>query len=173
MATPEDLERMRKARIPREKKRPKPIAKVSKKKQAQQKAEKKERSSEDETLKERWFKARRREMTGFCGCGCGETSSKNDDVNFRSSIAHIFPKGKDASGKPRFPSVMFDPDNWIERRFWGGCHTNMDEAGMDKWPNMEDWPQIKAKIHLLAPKLTDEERATKFYRTLEKLVYEN
>jgi CHASE3 domain sensor protein len=38
---------------------------------------------------------------------------------------------------------------------------------------MADWDDIKEKFHQLAPLLTDEERATKFYSTLEKMVYAN
>lgn len=44
---------------------------------------------------------------------------------------------------------------------------------MDRWPGMADWDDIKTKFHELAPLLTDAERATKFYSTLEKLIYAN
>lgn len=49
----------------------------------------------------------------------------------------------------------------------------MDEKGMDLWPNFADWDDIKEKFHQLAPLLTDEERATKFYKNLEYLIYHN
>ncbi len=173
MATEEQLRLLRLARTPREKKQKKPIAKVSKKKQQQKDLEKKLLSSDGDTLKEQWFKARRKEMTGYCGCGCAENSSKKDDVNFRSSIAHILPKKE-------FESVMYHPLNWVERRFWaksGGdfnaCHTIMDEGGLDRWPNMEDWDLIKAKFIILAPLLTAEEKKKKFYTRLENLVNAN
>jgi len=126
----------------------------------------KEIRGDAETEKQKWFGARRKEMKGFCACGCGERSSKNDDVNYRSSICHIFPQRI-------FPSVQFHPMNWVERRFWiGGCHSNMDNKSMDLWPNFEDWDDIVEKFHALAPILTDEERATKFYTHLERLIYE-
>lgn len=172
MAIDDELDRMRAARIPREKKKRKPIAKKSKKKLAQEAEEKKVLSSDGDTFKEKWFKARRREMTGTCQCGCAEASSKNDDVNFRSSAAHIIPKSL-------APSVMYHPLNFVERRFWAGktgasaCHTMMDEAGLDRWANFADWDDIKEKFYILAPLLTDEERATNFYTRLEKLVYGN
>lgn len=173
MATPEDLARMRAARIPRAPKVKKPLRQKSLKRQAKEAAERKLVSSDGDTLKEQWFKARRREMTGFCACGCGETSSKKDNVNFRSSIAHILPK-------ELFKSVMYHPLNWVERRFWAktkgdfnACHSIMDETGLDRWVNMEDWPVVKERFKILAPLLTVEEKKKKFYLRLEKLVYEN
>lgn len=119
-----------------------------------------------DTLKEKWFKNRRKDCVGVCQCGCAKPSSKKDDMYFRHSIAHIFPK-KD------FPSVMYHPLNFVERAFWGGCHTFFDESGMDKWINMADWDDIKAKFHVLAPLLSPPERALKFYSRLEKLVNAN
>lgn len=139
------------------------IPSVSKKKEAQNKAEKELRGDSD-TLKEQWFKARRKECTGICQCGCAGNSQKNDDTFFRGSICHIFPKAI-------FESVMYHPLNWVERAMFGGCHDNMDQQGLDKWPAMADWDDIVEKFHVLAPLLTDEERATKFYQQLEKLVY--
>lgn len=141
----------------------KPMKRVSDKKKAEDAEKKKELAGED-TLKEKWFKARRREMVGTCQCGCGQPSQKKDDMYFRHSASHIFPKAT-------FESVMYHPLNWVERRFWGGCHTNMDEQGLDKWPGMADWDDIKAKFHELAPLLTNEERTKKFYTHLEKLIY--
>lgn len=144
----------------------KPLKAESDKTKAKKAEEKKVRGDED-TFKEAWFKARRREMVGVCQCGCAQKSSKFDDVNFRSSAAHIFPK----SDKDGFPSVALHPLNCVERAFWGGCHTNMDEGGMDKWPLMADWEDIKERFHVLAPLLTDEERKKKFYTRLESLIY--
>jgi len=147
-----------------------PIPKVSKKK-AKEIAEEKEARGEDDTQKEKWFKVRRREMVGVCQCGCGEKSSKMDDANFRSSICHIFPKSI-------FESVQYHRLNWVERKFWAtatssACHSNMDNKSMDLWPNFADWDDIVAKFHELSPLLTDEERATKYYTHLSKLVYGN
>jgi hypothetical protein len=153
---------------PDPKKERKPIAKISEKKMAKDAAEKKALGGED-TFKEKWFKARRREMTGTCQCGCAQPSQKNDDVNFRGSAAHIFPK----SEKDGFPSIALHPLNWVERRQFGGCHDNMDNGGMDKWVNFADWDDIKEKFYVLAPLLTEEERKKKFYTQLEALVYSN
>ena len=166
MASDNELDRMRQARVPREKKKKQPIRKVSEKTKARQEAEKKLVSSDGDTLMERFYKAARKRMTGTCACGCGEASQKKDDIYFRHSVAHIFPKRL-------FPSIMYHPLNWVERRFWGGCHSVMDDTTMDRWPCMEDWDSIKEKFYILAPLLTDEERATNFYTRLEKLVYAN
>ncbi len=150
------------------KKEPKPIRKISKKLEEQRKKDK-SALGEDETIKEKWFKNRRKEMTGQCCCGCGEKSSKYDDKNFRSSICHIFPQRI-------FKSVQFHHLNWVERKFWAtkdssACHSIMDDTSMDKWKNMEDFDNIIEKFHILAPLLTDEERKTKFYTHLENLIY--
>lgn len=145
------------------KKAPTPIAKQSEKMKAKIKEEKKVDNG-DEKVKEKWFRARRKELVGVCQCGCARKSSKFDDENFRSSCCHIFPQRL-------FESIKFHPLNCVERNFWDGCHTNMDNQSMDKWPMFSDWEDIKERFYVLAPLLTDEERATKFYSHLEKLVY--
>jgi len=147
----------------------KPLKKISDKKAAEIKEAKKV-VGEDETIKEKWFKNRRKEMVGVCQCGCCEPSSKYDDKNFRSSICHIFPQRL-------FPSIQFHHLNWVERKFWAthgtsACHSQMDNKSMDLWPNFADWDDIKEKFHILSQWLTSEERATKFYQHLEKLVYQ-
>jgi hypothetical protein len=173
MAIDDQLDRMRAARIKPPPKVKKPMRKKSLKKQAVEAEQKKLLSSDGDTLKEQWFKARRREMTGTCQCGCAEPSQKNDDTWFRCSACHIFPK-------EIFKSIEYHPLNWVERRFWAktsgdfnACHSIMDDTSMDRWPNMGDWDSIKEKFFILAPLLTDEEKAHKFYQHLEKLVYEN
>lgn len=148
----------------------KPLKKQSDKKIAEIKAEK-ELRGEDDTQKEKWFKARRKEMKGFCACGCAEKSSKSDDVNFRSSICHIFPQRL-------FPSIQFHRLNWVERKFWAtngtsACHAQMDNKSMDLWPNMEDWGLIKDRFLQLSLLLTQKEKVNKFYLHLAKLVNEN
>ena len=150
------------AKLPKEKKKysiPKKSAKKIK-----QEAEEKKLQAGDDSLKEQWFKARRKELTGTCQCGCGKPSQKNDDTFFRGSCCHVFPKST-------FESVMYHPLNCVERAMFGGCHHNMDNNGLDKWPLMADWDDIKERFHVLAPLLTDEERATKFYSKLESLIY--
>lgn len=140
------------------------LRKVSLKKAEQQKAEK-DLLNGDDTLLQKWFKIIRKKLVGICQCGCGQKSQKDDELYFRNSCCHIFPKRD-------FPSVMYHPLNYVERRFWGGCHSVMDDTSMDRWPGMADWDDIVEKFHILASLLTDEERAKKFYTHLEKLVYQ-
>ena len=120
----------------------------------------------DSVLKEKWFRMIRIKLTGTCQCGCGNKSQKKDDMYFRHSCCHIFPKSK-------FLSVKYHPLNYVERAFWGGCHSVMDDTSIDRWVNMADFDDIKAKFYELSSVLTDEERATKFYSQLEKLIYKN
>lgn len=159
----ENLRRIKaEASIPKNKKFYKIPAK-SKKKLAQEAEEKKLRG-DDDTLMEQWYKARRKELTGTCQCGCSNPSQKKDDTFFRGSCCHIFPKAT-------FESIMYHPLNCVERAMFGGCHHNMDNNGLDKWTSMADWDDIKERFHVLAPLLTNEERATKFYHKLESLIY--
>ncbi len=99
-------------------------------------------------------------------CGCGKPSSKNDDKYFIFSCAHVFPKSK-------FKSVRYHKMNFVERAFWGGCHSIMDDTSIERWKGFADWEKIKEIFFELAPLLTDEERANKFYSNLEKLIYEH
>lgn len=164
------LDRMRLARMEKPKPEKRPMRQMSEKTKAKKAEERKLVSSNGDTFKEQWFKARRIEMTGTCQCGCGEPSQKKDNMYFRYSAAHIFPKRL-------FPSVEYHPLNWVERRFWAGvmgtsaCHSIMDDTSIQRWPGMADWEDIRMKFMFLAPLLTDEERATNFYIGLEKLVY--
>lgn len=120
----------------------------------------------DDNAVDDWFLERRENLTGTCQCGCGQKSQKKDDVFYRHCICHIFPKRI-------FKSVITHPLNYVERAFWGGCHTNFDERSMDKWVGMADWDDIKAKFEAMLPYLTPEEKATKFFSHLERLVNEN
>ena len=114
---------------------------------------------------DRWFKDTRKKLTGKCQCGCNKPSSKFDDRYYKHSCSHVFPKAK-------FASVKTHPRNFVERAFWGGCHSVMDDTSMDRWVTFADWENIKEIFHELAPLLTDEERATKFYAHFEKLIYQ-
>lgn len=135
-------------------------------KKLKQEAEEKKLRGDDDTLLEQWFKARRKELTGTCQCGCTKQSQKKDDTFFRGSCCHIFPKAT-------FKSVMYHPINCVERAMFSGCHHNMDNNGLEKWPLYADWEDIKERFHILAPLLTDEERGHKFYSILEALVYKH
>jgi hypothetical protein len=136
-------------RDPDPKKEPKPLAKESAKTKAKKASEKKARG-EDDTMKERWFQARRKEMTGSC-MHCGEASCKSKDQYFRHSIAHILPKSL-------FESVALHPLNWIELCFWGAsCHTNMDNKTLDLI-DMNCWDTIVERFIAMYPAIAKEER---------------
>jgi len=117
-------------------------------------------------LKEKWFRLIRQSLVGTCQCGCGNKSQKRDDMFFRHSCCHIFPKSK-------FDSVKYHPLNYVERAFWGGCHSTMDDTSMDRWVGFADWDDIKAKFYVLVKLLTPQEKSSKFYSHLERLVFNN
>jgi len=137
------------------------IPKVSAKRKAKERAE---NASKGDSGLDRWFEDTRKKLVGVCQCGCARKSSKFENDHYRASCCHIFPKRI-------FKSVMLHPLNYVERNFWDGCHSVLDNTSMDRWPNMADWDDIVEKFHQLAPLLTDEERTHKFYQHLEKLVY--
>jgi hypothetical protein len=139
----------------------KPIKRVSDKRRILLKEQ-----TEGKSELEVWFENRRKELVGVCQCGCGNKSQKNDDTFYRGSCCHIFPKRK-------FKSVMCHPLNYVERAMFGGCHSVMDDTSMDRWVNFADWDDIKSKFYIIAPLLTNEEKATKFYAHLERLVLNN
>lgn len=140
----------------------KPIAKISEKRKAEMKEAK---DNAGDAGLDKWFERMRKKMVGICQCGCGRKSSKLEDDHYRASISHIFPKRT-------FKSIATNDLNWVERNFWDGCHANQDNQSLDNWVNKADWDDIKEKFHQLAPLLTDEERKTKFYTHLEKLIYQ-
>lgn len=137
------------------------IPRVSKKKAAKNRAELPEKE-----LKEAWFAASREEMTGMCQCGCGERSQKLSDQYYRNSACHIFPKRL-------FKSIQFHRLNRVERAFFGGCHTNMDEQSLDKWPGFADWADIRRKVIELDKHIAPAEKKLKFYNQIMDLVAKN
>jgi hypothetical protein len=138
------------------------IPKKSAKKIAQEKEQKQNNSDEG---MDKFFERMRKRMIGICQCGCAEKSQKDDDTFYRNCICHIFPKRI-------FKSIATHELNWVERSFWNGHHTNMDNRSIELWKNFADFDDIKEKFYMLAPLLTEEERKTKFYHNLENIVYE-
>lgn len=100
-----------------------PIAKKSAKKIQQEKEEKAERVGGGSEL-DRWFKERRKQMTGICQHCSGKTT-KNSDQYFRHSIAHLLPKNL-------FKSIATHPENWLELCYFDpSCHANYDNHTLD------------------------------------------
>jgi hypothetical protein len=93
-----------------------------------------------------WFLTRRLEMTGLCECGCGLSSSKREDNNYKSSIAHVL-------CKKNFKSIATHPDNWIELNFWNGHHTTFDNMGYEHCKRTKPllWDIVVRKFKILYP----------------------
>lgn len=102
--------------------------------------------------KEQWFQDRRKEMTGFCQCGCNNPSSKNDDKHFRSSCCHVM-------AKKHFKSIALHPENCIELAFFGGCHTTLDDMGYAHCKNTKPilWAIVVRKFKILYPLIEPKE----------------
>lgn len=98
-----------------------------------------------------WFLDRRKEMKGFCVCGCSRWSSKKDDKYFHCSIAHILEKSK-------VKSMALHPLNWIELNFWDGCHGNFDNRSSELWEGMACWDEIVFKFKTMYPLIPDYEK---------------
>lgn len=144
---------------------PKPKKAIAKKSAKKILEEKEQKESGTDGEMDKFFERNRKKMVGVCQCGCSQKSQKNDDTFYRGSISHVFPKRI-------FKSIATNDLNWVERAMFGGCHSVMDDTSMDRWVNFADWEDIKERFHELAPLLTDDERATKFYTHLEKLIYQ-
>jgi len=98
----------------------------------------------------RWFKDRRKEMTGKCH-HCNGLSCKHDDRYFKFSICHILPKAY-------FPSVATHPSNFIELCFWNkNCHGNMDNKMLDLI-EMNCWDEIVTKFCIMYPSIAEKEK---------------
>jgi len=106
----------------------------------------------NKTELDKWFLDRRNEMTGFCVCGCGQKSSKDDDRYFKYSAAHVL-------GKAKFPSIATHSQNSIELAFWGGCHTTFDDKGYAycKETNPILWEIVVRKFKILFSSIAENE----------------
>lgn len=127
------------------------IPKKSAKKLKQEAEEKLIAKAAGGSEKERWFQARRLEMTGFCK-NCGKPSCKDSDEFFRFSIAHILEKAY-------VRSVATNEFNWIELCFWGdnSCHSQMDNKMLDM-TEMSCWHEIVEKFLKMYPSIDLKER---------------
>lgn len=136
-------------KVPKELRQKKPIAKKSAKKIAQEKEEKVAKVGGGSEL-DRWFKERRKEMTGQCS-HCGDPSCKNSDQYYKFSIAHILPKNL-------FKSVKTHPQNWIELCFWNKSHhTNFDNKTLDIM-ELNCFDEVIRKFVAIYPDIAPKER---------------
>lgn len=138
------------AALPKGPKQYKPIAKKSEKKLKQEAEEKAVANKGGGSELDRWFKARRLQMTGFCK-NCGKPSCKNDDNYYKFSIAHIL-------SKAIVKSVSTNQFNWVELCFWGdnSCHSQMDNGLLDM-TEMNCWDEIVVKFQKMYPDIDPKE----------------
>lgn len=109
----------------------------------------KENNSEVVDL-QKWFEARRREMTGFC-VNCGDKTLKDDDKYYKYSIAHLLPKAY-------FISIKTHESNWLELCYFGkGCHSMMDTHMVDLI-DMNCFDEIVTKFCKIYPSIAKEEK---------------
>jgi len=99
---------------------------------------------------QRWFEDRRKEMTGKCdNCGC--KTSKDNDIYWKFSIAHLLPKAY-------VKSVRTHPSNWLELcHFGNGCHAMMDNNMLDL-TDMACWDKIVTRFVEMYPSIAIQER---------------
>lgn len=146
------LEEIRKlkelAKLPKQQKLRKPLAKKSAKK-IKQESEERKGKKDPSAEKERWFQDRRKEMTGYCR-NCQKPSFKKSDEYFRFSIAHIL-----AKRKSMFPSVALHPENYLE--LCVDCHQNLDNCLIDL-TELACWDEVVVKFQNIYPSIAQEER---------------
>lgn len=99
---------------------------------------------------ERWFKARRNEMTGICA-NCGGKTERNNDKYYKFSIGHILPKRF-------FRSIATHEKNWLELcHFGNSCHTNYDNSMIDLI-ELNCFDEVINKFVAMYPDIAIEER---------------
>jgi hypothetical protein len=145
----ETLLRLQAARVPKQKKTPKPIAKVSVKK-AKQIAEEKKELKGDKTDLHKWYTKIMESEEPKCW-ETGERLNKADKLGWHGSVAHILCKSL-------YPSVATHPQNYMILSMWNGSHANYDSS-WEKAAKMKVWPYaLKIILTVLVPLLTPEEK---------------
>jgi hypothetical protein len=108
-----------------------------------------------DSILDKWFEARRKEMTGRCAL-CNGMTEKHNDETYRRSIHHLFDKRRNM-----FPSIATHEDNWLEVCFFGNsCHTNIHN-GTISWSMLRDsagWSVIVEKFKKVYMYIAEEER---------------
>lgn len=97
-----------------------------------------------------WFREVRKRMTGVCE-NCGGKSCRDNDKEYKRSIAHILPKAY-------FKSIATHPENFLELCFYGNsCHTNFDNKMIDLI-DMNCFDQIINKLVKIYPFIAADEK---------------
>lgn len=118
------------------------IPKVSKKRAAKIAEEKKERG-DDDTEKQKWFRNRIKQMTGYCA----ETGLKTETKIYQyaiMSICHIL-------AQRLCPSVALHPWNFIELNV--DFHFKFDQMSWEEKEKLGCWPIIKERLIAIYPSL--------------------
>ena len=132
------------------------IPKKSAKKIAKEKVDKEERGGGDTEL-QKWYRARMKQMTGYCS----ECHAKTETHIYQYavySICHILAK------RPAVcPSVATHPQNWIE--LCPDCHREFDTPPFEKdktiWDKREEmgfWNVVRDKLVMVYPNIAEDEK---------------
>jgi hypothetical protein len=124
------------------------IPKVSKKKKVENNGQ---NFIVDEVL-EKWFIERRKEMTGLC-CECGKRTFKEDNKQYKWSIAHLLPKSI-------FTSVATNEFNFLEFCF---LHHQEFDSSWDKAEKMMCWGLAKRKVSMFIEQVTEKHKILDYY----------
>jgi hypothetical protein len=104
---------------------------------------------------DKWFEARRKEMTGRCFICNGKTEKYNDET-YRRSIHHLLDKRPSM-----FPSIATNENNWIEVcHFGNSCHDNIHNKTItwDILRDSKEWELIVRKFKRLYPCIAEKEK---------------
>lgn len=125
------------------------IAKVSKKKKAINNGQ----SFVIDEVLEKWFLERRKEMNGLC-CECGRRTFKEDNKQYKWSIAHLLPKSI-------FASVATNEYNSIEL-CW--LHHQEFDSSWDKAKQMVCWELVKRKVSMFIDQVTETHKILEHFK---------
>lgn len=136
------------------KKPPKPISKVSKKKQKEM-ADAKDEQGDTELV--RFYRACMKRMTGYC-LNCSTRTETHVYSGAIFSICHILDKRETMC-----PSVRDHPCNWVE--LCPDCHREFDTPPFEKdktiWDKREEmgfWEVVRGKLCMVYQNLAEDER---------------
>jgi len=125
------------------------IPKVSKKKKAENNGQ---TFFVDDVL-EKWFIERRKEMTGLCS-ECGKRTFKDDNKQYKWSLAHLLPKSI-------FASVATNEFNFLELCF---LHHQEFDSSWDKAKQMMCWGLAKRKVSMFIEQVTETHKILEHFK---------
>jgi hypothetical protein len=146
------LARLVTARTPKEKKAPKPIAKVSEKKKIKDAEVKAAGGDPDKKALDLWFHNIAYQISPG-ECHCWECNEYIPAPFIRHATAHIFPKAG-------FPSIMTHPDNYLILGA-GCCHDKTHTV--ERFKKMGIWREAVERFLKFEPLLAPGEKAKDYY----------